>query len=445
MSKGKFKVIVIGGGPIGLGAAHALHLAGIDFVVLERRPSIVEDEGAILVVWPHTLRVMHQFGVLKKLIALGGELKHHLSFTVDGYVFNESPRCTQAQEYYGHAPIAFHRAELVKVLYDGLPQVAKEKIITNSNLATIETNATGVKVTCQNGNVYLGSIVIGADGAQSKTRRIMRGLALHEKPHRPWDSENPYISSFRLLFGTFPSPSEPGLGYDTQAHNRAAVYFSGPKRAWFFLYDKLPTPTRDHIRYTDEDIEILGAEFSEFPLTRDFKVKDVWPYMEQKGMTNLQEGIVQHWSFERIVLAGDAAHKFTPHLGLGFNDGIQDVVALCNGIQQALQETTKLDKSLDLPIITEIFESYEASRKGPESSLLADLKNSGFETRMHTWSNTFYWILSRYLVTPRWVENLIVKSAIWPEFRKGKVLDYVQSDEPMKGKVEWLYPMNSKS
>ena len=93
-----FKVIVVGGGPVGLAAAHALHLAGIDFLVLERRPAIVEDKGASLIVHPHTLRVLHQFGVLEELLPRGAELHHHLSFTAEGHVFKEGTQYAQIRE-----------------------------------------------------------------------------------------------------------------------------------------------------------------------------------------------------------------------------------------------------------------------------------------------------------------------------------------------------------
>lgn len=94
----EFKAIVIGGGPVGLFAAHALHRANIDFVVLESRPAIVEDKGASLVVYPTTFRIMHQLGILISLLPLGEELDHHLSFTKDGHVFNESPRYRKIRE-----------------------------------------------------------------------------------------------------------------------------------------------------------------------------------------------------------------------------------------------------------------------------------------------------------------------------------------------------------
>lgn len=93
-----FKVIIVGGGPIGLIAAHALHRAGIDFVLLESRNSIVEHSGASIVLYPQTFRVMHQLDILETLLPWGSELNHHLSFTKDGRVLNESPRHQKLKE-----------------------------------------------------------------------------------------------------------------------------------------------------------------------------------------------------------------------------------------------------------------------------------------------------------------------------------------------------------
>ena len=85
-----FKVIVVGGGPVGLTAAHALSQAGIDFVVLESRPSIVVDVGASLVLWPQSLRVMAQLGLLEKLQRIGADLHHVTTRTLDAYKYKES-------------------------------------------------------------------------------------------------------------------------------------------------------------------------------------------------------------------------------------------------------------------------------------------------------------------------------------------------------------------
>lgn len=82
-----FKAIIIGGGPAGLTAAHALYLAGIDFLILEARESVVVDQGASLVLGPQSLRVMHQFGLLDKLRSISSEISHTKAFTLDGREF----------------------------------------------------------------------------------------------------------------------------------------------------------------------------------------------------------------------------------------------------------------------------------------------------------------------------------------------------------------------
>lgn len=84
MPEHNFKVIIIGAGPAGLTAAHALNLAGIDFVVLERRDEIAIDSGASLVLGPPSLRIMEQFGILEDLQKIGGEVQCTKSFDLEG-------------------------------------------------------------------------------------------------------------------------------------------------------------------------------------------------------------------------------------------------------------------------------------------------------------------------------------------------------------------------
>ena len=88
-----------------------------------------------------------------------------------------------------------------------------------------------------------------------------------------------------------------------------------------------------------------------------------------------------------------------------------------------------------------VFEGYEEVRKSRECSLMADAVRSGQETKMHAWANTGYYLLSRWLIVPKFVEDFVVRFVISPELRKGRVLDFVAAEEPMKGRMSWLYPM----
>lgn len=74
MACNNFKVIVVGGGPVGLTAAHALAKAGIDFVVLERRAEIVMDVGSNVVMMPVGLRAMAQLGLLEQVNSVSSPL-----------------------------------------------------------------------------------------------------------------------------------------------------------------------------------------------------------------------------------------------------------------------------------------------------------------------------------------------------------------------------------
>lgn len=64
MASKAFKAIIVGGGPVGLTAAHSLSRANLDFVVLEQRPKVVLDAGSNLVLLPIGLRVLSQLGLL---------------------------------------------------------------------------------------------------------------------------------------------------------------------------------------------------------------------------------------------------------------------------------------------------------------------------------------------------------------------------------------------
>ncbi|KAK1955720.1 FAD binding domain-containing protein [Colletotrichum sublineola] len=440
MTSDAFRVIIIGGGPSGITAAYALYHAGIDFVLLERRNEVTEDQGASLVLSPSSLRVFHQFGILDQLMDIGGKVKVNKAFTVDGQRFMHANAYGILKEHHGIEPLAFHRAHLIQALYDNLPKAAKLRYITGKKLASITSTETGVSVTCDDGSSYTGSLVVGADGVHSMTRQEMRRLAIKSNPsyETTWDPIRPYTTNYLCVWASFPRPSEPGLSYETHSRNKSIMYITGKERGWIFLYKKLSSSTTDRIALNSDEVNEAANEFMDWPLAENLKVSDVWEDRYNAGGAGLEEGICNNWSWNgRVVLVADAAHKFTPNAGLGFNNGIQDVAALCNKLKKFVSASSS--NPLDFITLESRLKEYREERL---DSLMSDLDHSALVTRMHAWSSTWTWIMARYVMSWSFVQKLFITYVLSPKIQKAEVIDFLPTSEPFEGTFKWLHPLS---
>lgn len=99
---------------------------------------------------------------------------------------------------------AFHRAELLQLLYENLGKESQDRIHVNKRLSAIQDTGDGVVVTCQDGSQFEGSIVLGADGVHSRTRGIMRQQALDADPNADVNPEVPYHIEYKTMWCSFP-------------------------------------------------------------------------------------------------------------------------------------------------------------------------------------------------------------------------------------------------
>lgn len=128
------------------------------------------------------------------------------------------------------------------------------------------------------------------------------------------------------------SPS--GRGFDIQTLRKETRYFSGPKRGWFFICDKVSKPTSERKYYTEKDIEVLTAEFVDFCWL-------AWPWSSMSGRLCLAKDVGRRpdetpgrngnlstrESLEDCA-PGRICHRFTTDLG--FSNGGQDIVVVRN-------------------------------------------------------------------------------------------------------------------
>lgn len=184
-----------------------------------------------------------------------------------------------------------------------------------------------------------------------------------------------------------------------------------------------------------------AAKHGETPIADGrLKLKDAFAQRITGGMANLEEGVLKHWSNGRIVLAGDACHKYTPNAGLGLNNGVQDIVVLVNELHRLL-DSAGVGTAPGREELATAFTRYHDARK---QGVTEGLDFSRHATRLHAWPNWIYWILNRYvLCNIPGLEGYIWNNVVVPKMSNAYCLDFVDGQEPFQGDVPWKRPMRS--
>ncbi|KAH8657815.1 hypothetical protein BX600DRAFT_523928 [Xylariales sp. PMI_506] len=408
----KFRVVVVGGGPVGLCLAHCLSLAGIDYVLLESRESVIEKSGLGLALWPHGVRILDQLGLLEEGRKLYLPVKDKSNHGPDGSECAYSDLYAEIEKNHGHPWMLFRRQNLLELLYKTLPE-NDDRILCNKKVVFIDTHADGVTVHCSDGTAEEGSIVVGCDGVHSRSSA------------KVVDSESPMLAQYQLLAIHIEHVPDMETG-------RCWEFRDTGQEGWILAYKRIPGPPRKSTRYTDEDADAFANSMPDFPINAEKKFKDLWPVRRWARLLDLEEGFIQTWHWDRIVLVGDAVHKVTPNAGLGLNQGWQAVASLTNILRKMLL----VNPEPDTEALGQAFTEYQTSTKGmaKDSIFLSSLY-----TRVTAWHNTFYKVADRmgpYLGG----DPLIFKLLASPIVKKGNVLDFVPEKNLVAGRIPWQKP-----
>ncbi|CAK7201566.1 hypothetical protein SEUCBS139899_004272 [Sporothrix eucalyptigena] len=361
-SNPNFRAIIVGGGPVGLCLAHAFTLAGIDYVLLERRETPVEPSGFGLALWPHGVRILDQLGLLEE----GREM------------------CLLMKDKYNLWP-------------DG------SEIGHSSLYEKIE---------------------------QNRVRGIMRDLRL-KSSGKMLDGETPMAAQYQLLAGYLPRilHMQPGRIWEVRDSGMSFQIFMLEREGWFLVYKRLPEPLPQYTKYTDDDAKAFAEDIMDHPVGQDMKFRDLWALRKWTRLVNLEEGFVQHWHQDRIVLVGDSVHKMTPNAGLGLNQGWQGVVALTN-ILRALLST---NSEPDTKALTRAFEAYKnkTEKMAKDSAFLSKLYS-----RITSWHNVAY-KLADYVGPYVGGDPVTFRLLASPIVKRGLILDSIPEPGYKEGHIQW--------
>jgi 2-polyprenyl-6-methoxyphenol hydroxylase-like FAD-dependent oxidoreductase len=313
MKTSELKVVVAGGGLVGLTAGIAFKKMGADVTVCEQAPEI-RAAGASIGLWKNALDVFQDLGM--------GESIQTISTPIETWFFDASGHRFRADGYgvEDHSFQLFPRPKLNSVLAD---EMGKDNIDLQARVVGFEELNDGVKVILANGSHLFADLLIGADGVYSKVRnQLLPGYQAQEhKGHHVW----------RALV---PSGEEPKGG---------TVLTVGHKRTRGGYFQTHGNETTWMVNQFDCE-EITGSKREE-ALKRAVNMNDNgWGQPLIKLMERTPEESILHnqimfvpalpfWVLDRVALIGDAAHGLSPHISAGGTLGIEDITVLMNALK----------------------------------------------------------------------------------------------------------------
>lgn len=304
------KVVIIGGGIAGLTLANYLLKDNIEVVVNERAIGSRGGGHAFLM---HTdgLSVLKELGDITQHLELPGQL-------VEAFVLSR-PNGKAVQQLPLDNWRCIKRTELTHYLYEKLPA----GVIKDNRFFThfIYEEGRIVAAAFENGELEYGDLFVGADGGFSKVRQSVFGSTAFV-PGKVKEvvgvSFNKAIAGkYKNVFNKF-QRHDNGLAF-------GMIPSSNDELVWFMQYDPSISDMEDAAEQClSEFCHRLMANFP--PLVKevldsnDFKTSYIWNTRDFE--------LLPSFSYENVVLIGDAAHLTLPFTSAGTTNAMIDAKVL---------------------------------------------------------------------------------------------------------------------
>jgi salicylate hydroxylase len=313
-------VAIIGAGVGGLALAASLWQRSMSVQVFEQDAELREI-GAGIAIGGNATRLLQRLGVDLAVVANMPPTLEFRSWR-DGDLLWSHPIGEWYRQEVGAAFLTLHRATLQRLLTAAVPA---ECIQLNHRLASLSDESAGVRLHFEGGDDVVASVVAGADGVNSITRRYVCG-----------DVE-PAHSGEVGFRGVIPLRKSQDLPNPTSLHcwcgpDTHVIYYGldrGELVNLLAVYrpDRLPAWTEFSNRAPATPDQALSI-FEEYSWDR--RILDLVRHIEgdMSFWALVELPRLPRWSRGRVVLLGDAAHAPLPHQGQGAGLAIEDAYAL---------------------------------------------------------------------------------------------------------------------
>lgn len=428
-----FRVVIVGAGVAGLTLAHALDLAGIDYVLVDKGV-VAPPWGISITLHPHACRILHQINCFEAVSAQCTTMELFCLRGPDGKVYHEQRFFEAIRKRTGYTTLTLERRALLRTLYDKLRD--KSRVIERCRVQDIQERDGKVHVLMADGSKQTGDLVVGTDGVHSVVRELMWKRANEVIPHFISAAEKrSIVTSYNALIAM--CPMQPGLGLSNM-HCVSNDKFSflilcQPDTIYFVAHCKLPGgrqtrwPNRE--RYTQADIDELATKLADYPLSESLLFGELWKKRTRAHLVSLEEGVLEHWFFGRTVLAGDSVHKVTPNAAFGGATAMESAVDLANSIHRAV--TAHPNKKPSDVEIRDALQGYENSRRDRVKEIY---RVSWMLTRLQAYDGWLSYIAQRW-VLPLIGLDFVAKN-VAQTCSEAPKLEYVFVDED-RGSLGW--------
>lgn len=315
------RIAIIGAGIGGMTAAIALSRQGAQ-VTLYEQAAALGWVGQAINLAPNAVRALDGLGLGEAIRSCAWQPTQRLSRDgTTGEVTSRVEMAESAKARYGAPMLTMHRAELIGVLGEALPEGV---LRTGHRLAGWREDAAGVHLAFEHGGQATCDVLVGADGIHSSVRQSLFGadqpaytgmiawrmlvpaadvLARHPgfdlTPFTKWWGPTPQIQLVNFLIGG---------GRD------------------LFLFATLPAPEPDRESWSQQgDVNVLRAGLAGFHAEARALLE---PAREAWRTALYDRAPLAAWARGAVCLLGDACHAMTPFMAQGAAQGIEDAVVL---------------------------------------------------------------------------------------------------------------------
>ncbi|CAG9955438.1 unnamed protein product [Clonostachys rosea f. rosea IK726] len=320
-AQGRFKVLIAGAGITGLTLAHCLEKADIDYTLFDKG-IIAPPFGNTITIFPHGIRILHQLDFLNQIKNQSAPMGGSNCRGSNGKIFAACEKYfTVLRSLTGYDTRTIGRQEFLQLMYDRLPD--KRKVFERARVERVVTENSKIRLVLADGREFIGDLLVGADGVHSKVRELM------------WNNATRIVPTMKTTYAAIVGLSMPMSDLETfeavvnTSHNKISfLVICQPKWVSWQVFTKLREDEQfcgpDRRKFGEEDMKVLIEKIADYPITEKVKFAELWENRTRAQMVSLEEGVFDHWFLDRIVLAGDAAHKVTPNSGFGGSTAMED-------------------------------------------------------------------------------------------------------------------------